>query len=241
MSYPDLVEKDGRYYLTETQKDIARVHEIPGEMLENMWSALRLQLGLASSPLELSDDKCLLSLPVNGDVMPATAPMPQLPWFRIRDYNYLDCHGKDTGDGITIELTLEIPDVKNEYTLLSNRDESGRGFTVSINSAGVIELIISDGQTENHWRGDDVLKTGQKHHVVVIIDGGPRIISFIIDGRFCDGGDSRQFGWGRFSPYIRNVNGSEILNISHDVQTLSIFSRALHTSEAIVKFHNSQK
>ena len=26
MSYPDLIEEDGQYYLTETQKDIARVH-----------------------------------------------------------------------------------------------------------------------------------------------------------------------------------------------------------------------
>ena len=33
ISYPDLVEKDGKYYLTETQKDIARVHELSVELL----------------------------------------------------------------------------------------------------------------------------------------------------------------------------------------------------------------
>ena len=33
MSYPDLVEDQDRYYITETQKDIARVHEIhPGSL-----------------------------------------------------------------------------------------------------------------------------------------------------------------------------------------------------------------
>ena len=40
ISYPDLVEEGGRYFLTETQKDIARVHEIPAELPEGMWAAL---------------------------------------------------------------------------------------------------------------------------------------------------------------------------------------------------------
>src|SRR5262249_61846335 len=37
MSYPDLVEDGGKYFLTETQKDIARVHEIDQTLLEGMW------------------------------------------------------------------------------------------------------------------------------------------------------------------------------------------------------------
>ena len=33
MSYPDLIEEDGRYFLTETQKDLARVHELDPALL----------------------------------------------------------------------------------------------------------------------------------------------------------------------------------------------------------------
>ncbi|MDE2339806.1 MAG: hypothetical protein KGL21_01890, partial [Alphaproteobacteria bacterium] len=33
MSYPDLVEDGGRYFLTETQKDVARVHEVDPALL----------------------------------------------------------------------------------------------------------------------------------------------------------------------------------------------------------------
>ena len=40
MSYPDLVEDKGKYYLTETQKDIARVHEVDSTMLEGQWTQL---------------------------------------------------------------------------------------------------------------------------------------------------------------------------------------------------------
>ncbi|MBM4091526.1 MAG: hypothetical protein FJ276_19180, partial [Planctomycetes bacterium] len=43
MSYPDLIEQDGRYWVTETQKTIARVHEIDRTLLESMWSQGRLK------------------------------------------------------------------------------------------------------------------------------------------------------------------------------------------------------
>ena len=37
MSYPDLIEDDGEYYLTETQKEIARVHKVDKELIESLW------------------------------------------------------------------------------------------------------------------------------------------------------------------------------------------------------------
>jgi len=37
MSYPDLIEDGGKYFLTETQKDVARVHEIDPALLDGMW------------------------------------------------------------------------------------------------------------------------------------------------------------------------------------------------------------
>ena len=39
MSYPDLIEDDGEYYLTETQKEIARVHKIDKELIESLWNS----------------------------------------------------------------------------------------------------------------------------------------------------------------------------------------------------------
>lgn len=38
MSYPDLVEEDGEYYLTETQKETARVHKIDKSLIESLWN-----------------------------------------------------------------------------------------------------------------------------------------------------------------------------------------------------------
>jgi hypothetical protein len=117
--------------------------------------------------------------------------------------------------------------------LLDNLDGAGRGFCLRTAGGGALELVLNDGQTENHCTSDPVLSAGLRHQVVVNVDSGPRIISFIIDGRFCDGGDSRQFGWGRFSPYLRHVNGSGELRIGAPILRLRLYGRVLLTSEAV--------
>jgi len=96
-----------------------------------------------------------------------------------------------------------------------------------------LELSLNDGQTENHWTSDPALTPGQPHHFAVNIDGGPQVIAYISDGRFCDGGDDRQFGWGRFSPYLRHVNGAPQLRAAPCISGLRLYGRALLTCEAI--------
>ncbi|MFA6293836.1 MAG: sialidase family protein, partial [Victivallales bacterium] len=45
ISYPDLVEEDGKYFISETQKDTARVHEIPSDFVNRIWSGLEMSPG----------------------------------------------------------------------------------------------------------------------------------------------------------------------------------------------------
>ncbi|HBC85452.1 MAG TPA: hypothetical protein DCZ94_00710 [Lentisphaeria bacterium] len=234
MSYPDLVEQDGKYYLTETQKDIARVHEIPAGLLDEMWETLAEILGQKKHSTPVSTEKCLINLPSKmGDGIPAAVPLPPIPHFRVRDHSAADYHGKDTGEGMSLEICVALPNLEHGRILLDNRDAAGRGFCLRTAASGALELTLNDGQTENRWTSDPVLKAGQRQHVVVNIDGGPRLIVFIIDGRMCDGGDARQFGWGRFSPYLRHVNASCELRISPQVDTLRLYARTLRTAEAI--------
>lgn len=236
ISYPDLVEEDGKYYLTETQKDIARVHEISTDLLDGMWAALARQLGQGGDRgVEAKDDKRLLALPEAGQSMPAAAPLPPLPWFRVRDGSKMDFRGKDTGEGVALEFVVALADLAPGRVLLDNRDAAGCGFCLRTADGGALELSLNDGQTENRWTGDPVLSAGRRHHVVVNIDGGPRIISFVIDGRFCDGGDARQFGWGRFSPHLKHLNGDSELRIGPEVMRLNVFGRILQTFEAVGK------
>jgi hypothetical protein len=122
--------------------------------------------------------------------------------------------------------------------ILDSRSDSGAGLALVITPRGTLELIMNDCRSESRWDCDPgVLETGRLQHVVVSVDGGPRVISFVIDGQLCDGGGRRTYGWGRFSPVLRGANGSKELKIapsmSGEIAGLRIYGRCLRTSEAV--------
>jgi hypothetical protein len=87
------------------------------------------------------------------------------------------------------------------------------------------QTAIPTGWMEQRITSEPCMKPG-KNHVVINIDGGPRVVSFIVNGHFCDGGEYRQFGWQRFSPYFRHVNWSERWTVSN-VDQLKVYNRIL--------------
>jgi hypothetical protein len=238
MSYPDLVEEDGRYYLTETQKHVARVHEIPTDLVSGLWTGLEIARGRCGPDACPGPDP-LLALPASGQAMPAAVPAPLLPAFRMRDHQASDYRGRDTRQGFAVEMCLTLDTSEAGPVLLDSRTEGGRGLLLSAAPGGAVEILLNDGQTENRWASDPVLKPGQRHHVVVNVDGGPRIISFVVDGRFNDGGDWRPFGWGRFSPFLRHANGGPEWRVAPVLRgrlhELRVHGRCLRTAEAIAR------
>lgn len=207
MSYPDLIEDGGKYYLTETQKDVARVHEIDPTLLAGLWG----------DPLRPA--------PTTGGFRPF--------YQRSRRAD----HGKeDLRSGFTIDLWLQLPSVAPGQTLLS-----AEGLTLRTIAGGAVELTLTDGRTVSSWACDPgSLTAGRTHHLVAIVDGGPKIISYVIDGRLQDGGDARQFGWGRFSPHLHAVEGLENLHPAPPVKRVTVYNRYLRTAEAIASFRAGQ-
>ena len=74
-------------------------------------------------------------------------------------------------------------------------------------------------------------------HIVVNVDGGPRIVSFIVNGRFCDGGEYRQFGWQRFSPCFKHVNWRKTWEAGKSpkvkLRQLKVHNRFIMTAQAV--------
>jgi hypothetical protein len=98
--------------------------------------------------------------------------------------------------------------------------------------------VLHDGRCDSRWDSDPgLLEVNRRHHLTAIVDGGPKIIAFVVDGRLCDGGQARQFGWGRFNPHYRGAAGETTLRIGPSVQgevlAVRLFGRALRVSEAI--------
>jgi hypothetical protein len=134
-------------------------------------------------------------------------------------------------------MWLKLDKLTPGQPLLDSRDTDGKGILVSVAEEGSLRITLNDGRSECLWSSDkNLLTAGQLHHAVITVDGGPKIITFVIDGILCDGGDQRQFGWGRFSPDLRTPDGAANLTIAPAVQSLRIYNRAIRTSEAVGNF-----
>lgn len=223
MSYPDLVEDGGEMYITETQKTIGRTHRIPSALIEGLFAQWDAR--------EVATNGRVLNLTGR---LPAQVAMPKLPAFNRRDAKSEDQRGLDLRAGFSIDVWFTLQNLGAAQTLLDNRDEEGKGLHVETLDNGALRITLNDGRTECAWASDQKLLTaGKAHHAVITVDGGPKIITFVVDGVLCDGGDQRQFGWGRFSPDLRTPNGNTLLSIAPVVKTLRLYNRALRTSEAV--------
>ena len=220
MSYPSLIEQDGRFWVTETQKTEARVHEIDQALLEGMWNQ-----GKAKTVAQKD-----LLLDVGGKQLEAgRAALPG--WLDLRK----------TG-GVTVEAWIRRESLATGAVLVDGRDDGGRGVCLTATPKGAIRAELHDGTAGGAWTCDaGVLKAKTVHHVVAVIDNGPRIISFIVDGVLCDGGEAREYGWGRYEKELGDVTGSGVWKTAASqkgvIKRLRVYGRALRTSEAVANYH----
>ena len=227
MSYPDLIEDGERIFFSETQKFIARTHEIPRDLIEGLWASFTKQ--------DLTREGLVLEL---SDPVPTTADAPHLPHFNERDNTGQGYGTRDLRQGFTLDLEFTLTTLDPGQILLDNRRDDGKGLCLRTSDRGTITIALNDGRSQSHWDCDvDCLTANTRHHLTLIVDGGPKIITFVVDGHLCDGGEDRQYGWGRFSPDLREANGGDILRNGPDmkgsIHSLRVYNRALRTAEAV--------
>jgi hypothetical protein len=92
-----------------------------------------------------------------------------------------------------------------------------------------------------NWTTDEgVIQPGARHHVALIVDGAAKIVSMVVDGVLCDGGEARIQGWWRLNPYMCELNDEGRCrvgdNLSGRIERLRIYDRYLRTSEAVASF-----
>ncbi len=220
MSYPDLIEQDGRYWVTETQKKIARVHEIDRSLLEGLWSQGQVS-NVAHEGLLVDAGPELLrtgSMKLDGG---------------------LDL--RKTG-GMSVDLWLKFDELKPGQAILDAWAADGKGFALATADHGTLRLDLADGAVKDSWDTDPgVLQPGRWHHVVVIVDIGPGVISFVVDGVLCDGGEARDCGWGRLQGEYHDLSGSRPVRVSTgfhgEMARVRIYGRPLRISEAVANYH----
>ena len=217
MSYPDFIEQDGEYYFTETQKAVARLHKADKATIEGLWAQLD---GTVEKP--------------DGIVLTDGAAMPKIAPFVRRDESRSDHRATDVGGGFAFmaEVTLAIPS-DGETLLFSTQNAEKAGARAVWNGEEIV-FTMGDGLRTNVFYSDKApLAGGGRHKIAVSVDADARIVSFVIDGRFCDGGKERQYGFGRFDRYLTQICGSETVQVGDAVEKLTFVPRRITTSEAV--------
>ena len=223
MSYPDLVEQDGKLWITETDKRSARVHQLAPTMLDGLFG----QFEPGPRP---EDEAASATNPGGGEWK---LEMPTLPRFVDRDFASVNYCLEDLRSGCTLDLTIRSLPLPATH-LFDNRNAEGAGILVRTSEDSALEVILSDGRCVSSWATvTDSLAHGADNHVCIILDGGPKLILFVVNGELCDGGDQRQFGWGSFNPRMQHLNGAPEAQLDASVLSVAVYGRALRVSEAV--------
>ena len=230
MSYPDLVEDAGRYFVTETQKTVARVHEVPAAFFAMLWSQ--------------AENRRVAAGGVAVDLVGAACGAGQTAKLPAR----FDLEATPTSGGLSVELWVKFDDLAGGQMLFDSRDAAGAGFACQTTDRGTVQLALRGAfggpgrenavLTETSWDCDPgLLRPGEWHHLVAILDGGAKIISFVVDGQLGDGGQARPFGWAKFSRDLRMIPTTKTLRLAPSLHGqlggVRLYSRRLFVSEAV--------
>jgi Concanavalin A-like lectin/glucanases superfamily/BNR repeat-like domain len=218
-SYPDFIEDHGEFYVTETIKTFARVHKVDNALLQGVWNQAenraRTQTGLVFTATGRNSKE-----------------LPKLPSL--------------SNGGFTIEFWIRLWELSPGQTIIDTRTPNGRGIAITTSDRFTYNLTLNDGSKEASWDSDPgihpgTLKVGVWQHLAFVVDGGPKIISVIVDSILNDGGPARDYGWGRFPADLGDVNGKSDSPIGPalfgNIKDFRIYDRYLRTSEVVGNYH----
>ena len=138
--------------------------------------------------------------------LPATVAMPKLPTFNTRYWTRRMV--RRTCAGFSLDVWLQLEYIAAGQVLLDDDSRSARHRSHHNRQGHAAAYTLNDGRQAAAWDSDQgVLVAGEPQHVVITVDGGPKIVTFVVNGVLCDGSDERQFGWGRLHPDAAHTAG----------------------------------
>ena len=215
-SYPDIILDKGRYFITETQKTIARVHEIPSKYMDMLFSQFDI--------CKVEQD-CLLC-----DTHDKTITMPDVEPF-IRQSNHIGGACQITTNvGYTLEFWLNY---QGKEKLFDNLSDTAQGLLIETQDDGSVMVLLRDIREASLIDTRPGLLQAGLHHLCVVIDGASRVVCFVVDGLLEDGGSERIVGWGMLSRSINGIRGRAEAVLSDNIRRFRFYGKALTITECI--------
>lgn len=222
MSYPDLIEQKGKYWITETNKFVARCHPIPADFFNLIWNQFEISsITRKNLVVEWKAD----------DLKPGSV------------FNIASTNQTNFQEGFTIDFRIKLEDLTSGQLILSSTSINGKTIKLQTDLYGSVRITLNDGSKTDHWNSDPGLIPAYGEHCIsVTIDNCPKIIQFVVDGTVCNGRDFRQFGWGRFRANMKDFTfdsiqmgepAKEMLNPMIRLTNLRIYNVPLKNTELI--------
>jgi hypothetical protein len=227
LSYPDLVEQDGRYWITETNKLKGLSHEIDPDFFDKLWGQFNLNT-ISTKGLVINE--------VGGDLIKKEFSLPAI-------------EEPSKGEGFTIDLVADITRLKEGEVICESRDKDGKGFWLEMSANYSVKFTMADGEKTTSWNSDaGLIKFIGTTEISLIVDYRAKIISFVINGVFNDGGKERMIGWGRLDNTMGAVSTNKInigairtgggLRADNVVKAFRFYNRPLTVTESVGNYRS---
>jgi len=228
VSYPDLIEEDGRWYFSGTQKSEARICEIDRGLLATIYGQAEERAVVAEGlVVDLQGEDCRPG---------SESPAPALPALSgtIRGQE-LPLEGRG---GLSLDVRLKLEETSAGQIVLDTRGPGGTGYALKTGDFGSLVFEMCDGFNHACWEIDrDRIAAGSEHAVSLLVDGGAKVILCVVDGVLCDGGETRDFGYGRFNDMFKDISGGPALRLGAGLKgrlhRVRVYDRCLRVGEAI--------
>ena len=214
ISYPDLIEYEGKLLITETQKQIARIHVV-GEKLQNALLnqdtvCARLE-GISMADLKLQGVPMQKYSKVNHS--------DRAEWKEIL---------QNSGTTWVFEGTFERGD-----SVISAYNKQRGGFKVEVTADGTL-CCFAAGEAANFTVESSInVCDGKKHHIAWIMDTAACISYLVIDGILDNGGNVSECGW-RFIPHqLSFIRAVEDVSFGENISDVRLIPNAILTTDAI--------
>jgi hypothetical protein len=215
-----------------------------GSLLPNLLHYQRRRYGLT---IDLTID---LSL----DFSPDSGPLLSTP-STLQDERHGSTDEAFAASGTTASVLVDGRHWFNESSSTASTTESPTwtGMLLSLepsNGTITIELRDTSGAHET-WLTDPTCSAQLLAHqqaktvaqAAVVLDAGPQLILFMVNGRLCDGGPTKDLpapqkhmfsaGWHPMRLGLGDLSGAAALGIGHVVRSGAVYGRALYTTELV--------
>ena len=250
--YADVITShEGLVFISETYKgppeSEARTHQVPKDLLDSLYGQLTnfeiCQVGLVGQFDNSHRDVGLFALPSNIDAFNFMAYPKERYGFTF-DTRVTGGEAEELLVKMNnfIGGSFEVPTM-----LVDGRDEDGVGVTVTQYLNGTAEVSMVDGngmfeafQTDPTCSAQ--LSTKGVHQLALTVDGGPKLITWMVDGKLCDGGkiDRSVYvdnewpnGHSLFDPRMGDVSGVRGFVVGDSVESGRFYDKVLFVSELI--------